>query len=50
MMNIEACLYARNFIFDKLHNSKWILERAQRDHELRVDVETIKKESNRFPN
>lgn len=41
----RSCLYARNFIFGKLHNSKWILERATRDYELRVDVEAIKKES-----
>lgn len=41
----RSCFYARNFIFGKLHNAKWILERATRDYELRVDVEAIKKES-----
>ncbi|MDD2215057.1 MAG: type I-C CRISPR-associated endonuclease Cas1c [Eubacteriales bacterium] len=39
----RSCIYARNFIFGKLHNSKWVLERATRDYELRVDVESIKK-------
>lgn len=33
---------ARNFIFGKVYNSKWILERATRDYPLRVDVGKIK--------
>lgn len=37
--------YAKNFIFGKLHNQKWILERGQRDHALRVNQELLKKES-----
>jgi len=38
----KSCLIARNFIFGKVYNSKWILERAARDHELRLDVERLK--------
>jgi CRISPR-associated protein Cas1 len=37
-----SCLIARNFIVGKIYNSKWILERALRDHAIRLDVERIK--------
>lgn len=33
---------ARSFILAKVHNSRWILERATRDHPQRVDAATIK--------
>jgi len=33
---------ARSFILAKLYNSRWILERATRDHPQRVDVAAIK--------
>lgn len=33
---------ARNMIIGKVYNSRWILERATRDHPDRVDVERIK--------
>lgn len=33
---------ARNIIIGKLHNSRWVLERATRDHAERLDVERIK--------
>ncbi|WP_088006006.1 type I-C CRISPR-associated endonuclease Cas1c [Indiicoccus explosivorum] len=33
---------ARNFIIGKLYNQKWILERACRDHALRVDTIKLK--------
>ncbi|MDR3292491.1 MAG: type I-C CRISPR-associated endonuclease Cas1c [Clostridiales bacterium] len=39
------CVYARIFVFGKLHNAKWVLERATRDYELRIDTEAVKKES-----
>lgn len=39
----KSCTYARNFIFAKLYNSRWVLERATRDYPLRVDVERLKK-------
>lgn len=37
----RSCLAARNFIFGKLYNSRWVLERAIRDHSLRVDKEAL---------
>jgi len=38
----ESCLIARNMIAGKLTNARWVLERATRDHALRVDVERLK--------
>lgn len=37
---------ARNCITGKVFNSRWVLERATRDHELQVDVEKLKQASN----
>lgn len=34
---------ARNFIIGKLHNSRWVLERLLRDHQIRVNVDLIQK-------
>jgi len=34
---------AKNIITAKLHNSRWVLERAARDHALQIDVEDVKK-------
>lgn len=34
----RSILIARNFIFGKVFNSRWSLERTKRDHGLRVDV------------
>lgn len=39
----RSALVARNFIFGKVYNSKWILERATRDYSLRLDVARIKR-------
>ncbi|MBT9775994.1 type I-C CRISPR-associated endonuclease Cas1 [Clostridium sp. MCC353] len=36
---------ARNCIMGKVFNSRWILERATRDHGLQVDVEKVKRAS-----
>ncbi len=36
---------ARNCILGKVYNSRWILERATRDHSLQVDVEKLKQAS-----
>jgi CRISPR-associated protein Cas1 len=36
---------ARNVLIGKLYNSRWVLERAVRDHPLRVDAERLKKAS-----
>lgn len=36
---------ARNCILGKVYNTRWILERATRDHNIQVDVEMLKKAS-----
>lgn len=41
----ESCLAARCFIFGKLYNSRWCLERTARDHAMRVDAEALKNAS-----
>ena len=38
----RSCIIARNFIIGKIYNAKWILERATRDHAIRLDVEHLK--------
>ena len=38
----KSALIAKNFIIGKLYNSRWMIERATRDHALRVDVEKLK--------
>jgi CRISPR-associated protein Cas1 len=38
----ESCLIARNMIAGKLTNARWVLERATRDHALRVDALGLK--------
>lgn len=35
----------RNMIMGKIYNSRWVLERATRDHFVRIDVERIKLQS-----
>lgn len=42
---VRSCRYARNFILGKVYNSRWVLERATRDHPQRVPVEELKKRS-----
>ncbi len=41
----RSCLIARNMILGKVFNARWVLERAVRDHAMRVDVETLKQVS-----
>lgn len=41
----ESCLVARNLIAGKLLNARWVLERAVRDHTMRVDTERLKSAS-----
>ena len=36
------CCYAKGFLLGKVYNSRWILERATRDHPQRVPVEKLK--------
>lgn len=33
---------AKSFIIGKLFNARWVLERAARDHSMRIDVEAVK--------
>lgn len=41
--NEEAsCRYAAGFLLGKVYNSRWVLERATRDHPQRVPVERLK--------
>lgn len=37
-----SCVVARNFVFGKVYNSRWILGRALRDHSLRIDTESVR--------
>lgn len=37
----QSCRIARNMIFGKLHNARWSIERAKRDHALRVDTQKL---------
>lgn len=38
----ESTKIAKNFIIGKVYNAKWIIERALRDHAVRLDVEALK--------
>jgi CRISPR-associated protein Cas1 len=42
---LESAKIARNFIFAKISNQKWILERMARDYPLRLDVPVFKQVS-----
>ena len=37
----QSCRIARCMIFGKLHNARWSIERAKRDHSLRVDCGSL---------
>ena len=39
----QSCLIARNFIFGKVYNTRWMIERTVRDHALRVDADELKR-------
>lgn len=38
---LQSCNIAKNFIVGKVYNSRWILERATRDHPMRIDEEQM---------
>ena len=40
-----SLVIARNCILGKIYNSRWVLERAIRDHALQIDVEEVKRAS-----
>ncbi len=44
----RSCFYSKNFLFGKLYNCRWVLERATRDHPLRVDTEKLKSASKKL--
>lgn len=46
----ESVKIARNFIFAKIANQKWLLERATRDNPMRIDVPEFKRISQRLTN
>ena len=37
-----SCRIAKQFVLGKVYNSRWVLERATRDHPLRIDVQAVK--------
>lgn len=39
---VRSCLIARNFIFGKVYNSRWVIERTIRDHALRIQTDELK--------
>lgn len=41
----QSMTIARNCIFGKVYNSKWIIERAVRDYPLRLDIQKLKAKS-----
>lgn len=40
--NEDACRVARNMIFGKVYNTRWVIERALRDHPMRVDEKKLR--------
>ena len=46
--SIESAKVARNFIFAKIANQKWILERSTRDNPMRIDVPEFKRVSQKL--
>ena len=44
----ESCRIARNFIFGKIHNCRWVIERTLRDHALRVDQQALRTASSQL--
>ena len=41
----QSALIARNMLTGKIYNAKWVLERAMRDHPMRVDTSDLSKKS-----
>jgi len=41
----DSTKIARNFIFGKIYNARWVIERATRDYSERLDVDKLKKVS-----
>ena len=46
----ESAAVSRNILIGKLHNHRWVLERAIRDHALRLDTEKVKMAAQQIAN
>ncbi len=44
----KSCVLARNFVFGKIYNQRWQIERTIRDHKIRVDAIKLKNVSNKL--
>ena len=44
----ERCGIARNFIFGKIYNARWVLERGLRDHADKIDKDRVKEVSDKL--
>ena len=42
---VQSCIIARNCILGKVFNSRWVLERALRDHGMQIDAEKVRRVS-----
>jgi len=47
---MEGLPIAKNMLVGKLHNSRWVLERAVRDHELRIDADKVSRAAEQISN
>ena len=46
----QSCMVARNMIFGKVFNSRWVLERMLRDHAMRADLPSLSAASAQLQN
>jgi CRISP-associated protein Cas1 len=46
----ESCKIAKNIITGKIYNARWVVERATRDHAMRIDVDKLKSVSKALAN
>lgn len=46
----QSCMVARNMIFGKIFNSRWVLERMLRDHAMRADLPSLSAASSQLQN
>lgn len=46
----QSCEIARRIVLGKVYNSRWVLERATRDHALRIDIDKVKNASKQLGN
>lgn len=47
---LESLEIAKNCIFGKVYNCRWVLERAIRDHSMQIDVEAVRSASLKLKN